>query len=103
MSLHEPWVEQTLIKSVSGELGSDAKRYLLFWSAPSKVNIARVLHLLEHAQICAGVSYLLHHGGADARKEDALRGMDPQRRVRHAILHVSELHRSCMRWATCPS
>ena len=90
VSLHEPWVEQTPIKYVVRELGMDAKRYFLFWSEPSKVNISRVLHLREHAQICAGASDLLHHGGADARKEDDLRGMNPQRRVGYAILYASE-------------
>ena len=42
----------------------------------SKVNIARVLHLLEQAQICVAVFHLRNHGGPVARKEDNLSGMD---------------------------
>ena len=35
-----------------------------------------MLHLLEHAQICAAAPIVLRHGGPDARKDDDKRGMD---------------------------
>ena len=44
-----------------------------------------MLHLLEHAQIHACVSHLLHHSGTDARKEDDKRGMD------HFNLHIFDV------------
>ena len=57
-------------KSMPCEQGSHAVRYLLFWSVSGEVDIARVLHLLEHAQNFVAVFHGRNHGGSDARKED---------------------------------